>query len=121
MFRHIGFFVATLCFLAFSATAQTGSQGYFTIHNATSGHSVNNFYTSEDGTNWSASWLDSGTYLEPGESIDVEFIADSGSCFQYLLVAWMGTDGNEVEDDPITIDICEATNVYLGDNEISFD
>ena len=29
--------------------------------------------------------------------------------------------GGEVLDEPISIDICEASNVYLEDNDISFD
>lgn len=120
MGRKFAYLAAVASLTAFSAFAQTGSGGYFTLHNATSNHTVNNFYTSEDGSNWSASWLE-GTSMSPGESIDVEFIADSGSCFQYLTVAWMGANGYEVQDDPITIDICDATNVYLGDNEVSYD
>jgi hypothetical protein len=38
-----------------------------------------------------------------------------------LQVGWLGDDDSEVLDDPISIDICDASNVYLGDNEITYD
>lgn len=96
----------------------TGKQGIFTIFNNTSEHTVTGFYTN-DGEGWSENWLDSE--LAPGESAKAEFTEDGGPCDQTLQVGWLGDDGSEVLDDPIDIDICDASNVYLDDNEISYD
>ena len=114
----------TACALAIAlagttALAQgTGSEGYFQIFNNTDGNIVVGFYTN-DGSGWSDSWLDDA--LGPGESARAEFIADSGNCDQTLQVGWLGDDDSEVLDDPIGIDICAASNVYLDDNEIYYD
>ncbi len=96
----------------------TGSSGFFEIHNDTGSNIVVGFYTN-DGSGWSANWIDEA--LDPGESAVAEFTADTGNCDQLLRVGWAGDDGREVLDDPISIDICAASNVYLGDNEIAFD
>ncbi len=51
----------------------------------------------------------------------MKFIEDGGKCNQLLRVGWLGKSGGEVKDDPIKINFCKATNVYLGDNEVTFD
>jgi hypothetical protein len=98
--------------------AQTGATGAFTIHNNTDSNTVVGFYTN-DGSGWSDSWLDED--LAPGDSADAAFNAETGACAQTLQVGWLGEDGGEVMDEPIRIDICEASNVYLDDNEVYFD
>lgn len=111
-----------LCFgiyLISPAFAQaTGEEGNFTIINQTKSNIVVGFYTN-DGSGWSDNWLDE--LLEPGAEVDAAFTEDEGSCDQLFQVGWLGQDGNEVLDDPIQIDICEASNVYLADNQIYFD
>ncbi len=96
----------------------TGSEGIFQIYNDTSNNIVVGFYTN-DGTGWSTNWL-SGE-IDPGESAVAQFTGDTGPCDQTLQVGWLGADGSEVLDDPIDIDICDASNVYLDDNEITYD
>ncbi|MES0811596.1 hypothetical protein ABLO27_19065 [Roseibium sp. SCPC15] len=104
---------------ATSAIAQgTGSEGFFQIYNNTSGNVVVGFYTN-DGSGWSDNWL--SDILDPGESAQAEFTADSGNCDQTFQVGWLGENDEEVLDDPINIDICAASNVYLDDNEIYYD
>lgn len=97
----------------------TGSEGYFQVYNDTEGHIVVGFYTN-DGSDWSSNWLD-GVEIHPGENATAEFSGDSGPCEQVLQVGWLGDDDSEVLDDPISIDICDASDVYLGDNEITYD
>ena len=101
-----------------SALAQSGSEGYFTIYNNTNNNTVIGFYTN-DGSGWSDNWLAEDLY--PGDSAEAEFTANSGVCDQEFQVGWLGEDDNEVMDEPISIDICDASNVYLNDNEIYFD
>lgn len=101
------------------AVAQgSGSKGTFTIHNDTDKNTVVGFYTNGGG-GWSPNWLPGP--MAPGQSGQADFTADTGPCEQTFRVGWLGTDGSEVLDDEISINICEATNVYLGDNEITFD
>jgi len=103
-----------------SAAAQgTGSEGYFQIYNDTANNILIGFYTN-DGSGWSQNWI-AGVEIAPGENATAEFTADTGSCDQVFSAGWLGSDNSEVIDDPISIDICGASNVYLGDNEISFD
>ena len=109
----------TLASFGMIAEAGTGSEGYFQIHNDTDNNTVVGFYTN-DGGGWSANWL-GGVHIEPGNSAKAEFHADTGNCEQTFAVGWLGTDGGEVIDDPIDINICDASNVYLGDNDISYD
>jgi len=98
----------------------TGSEGYFTIYNDTSNNVVVSFYT-DDGSGWSDNWLTTDA-LMPGESAAAEFYGDTGACDQAFAVGWLGSDGaSEVVDDPISINICDASNVYLNDNEIYYD
>ena len=112
-------FAAFLLAVSTAAGAQgTGSEGSFTIHNDTENNVVVGFYTN-GGDGWSDNWLSED--IGPGEQADANFTADSGPCEQLLRVSWLGSDDNEVLDDPIRIDICAATNVYLGDNDITFD
>ena len=33
----------------------------------------------------------------------------------------LGNDGSQVLDEPISINICDASNVYMDDNEICYD
>ncbi|QTL06026.1 hypothetical protein J5J86_04265 [Aquabacter sp. L1I39] len=101
-----------------AASAQTGKRGEFTIHNETPGNTVVGFYTN-DGTGWSTNWLSEP--LEPGDSAELAFTKSSGKCQQTLRVGWRGKSGGEVKDEPIRIDICKASNVYLHDNDVSFD
>lgn len=97
----------------------TGAEGYFEIHNDTDSNVVVGFYTN-DGSGWSTNWL--SDTLNPGERSVARFDAPSGSCEQTLRVGWQGEDqAQEVLDDPISIDICDSSNVYLGDNEITYD
>lgn len=118
--HHLAFVAAIAApLLAGSALAQgTGSEGYFEIHNNTEVNTVVGFYTN-DGSGWSQNWLDD--IIEPEGSARAEFTADTGNCDQTLRVGWLGEDGTEVLDEPISIDICAASNVYLDDNEIYFD
>jgi len=76
------------------------------------------FYTN-DGSGWSDNWLIE--QLRPSENANAAFNAETGSCAQTLQVGWLGADGSEVMDDPINIDICQASNVYVADNEIFYD
>ena len=96
----------------------TGKNGVFTVHNETDSNTVVGFYTN-DGSGWSTNWMSSR--LKPGDSSKMEFSKPGGKCRQTLRVGWLGKGGGEVKDDPIGIDICKATNVYLHDNEITFD
>lgn len=98
--------------------AQSGASGQFKIHNDTDNNTVVGFYT-DGGDGWSANWLSSE--LKPGDSADAQFTENTGPCEQTFKVGWLGADGGEVLDDPISINICEANNVYLRDNEITFD
>lgn len=110
---------AALAAVAGAAMAQgTGSDGYFQVYNATEGNIVVGFYTN-GGDGWSDNWL--ADAIDPGGNARAEFIADSGPCDQVLQIGWLGSDGSEVLDEPISIDICAASNVYLADNEIYFD
>lgn len=102
------------------ALAGTGAEGYFTIYNNTDNNVVFGFYTN-DGSGWSDNWLGGDVAIEPGEGTKVEFIADSGNCDQTFAVGWLTNDRGETVDDPISIDICDASNVYLDDNEIYYD
>lgn len=113
--------VATLFVAAVATTntfAQSGSEGVFTIHNDTDGNVLVGFYTN-DGSGWSANWLSDP--LDPGQEASAEFTSEAGSCEQTFQAGWLGQDNSEVMDEPVDIDICEASHVYLGDNEISFD
>lgn len=101
-----------------STLAQTGQYGYFYVHNNTTNNIVISLYTSDGGA-WSSNWLSEAMY--PGQIAQAGFLADSGLCQQYITVGWLGEGNTEVLDDPISIDICQASNVYLDDNEIYFD
>jgi hypothetical protein len=116
--RSVFMSVAIAAQVATGAMAQSGAEGVFTIHNDTQANIIVGFYTN-DGAGWSDNWL--SDILLAGESADAAFIADSGECAQLFQVGWLAEDDSEILDDPISIDICQATNVYLGDNEILFD
>lgn len=124
--RHAQLFLSLFLLILFSplggmtlsALAQTGQEGNFTIVNQTQSNIVVGFYTN-DGSGWSDNWLDE--LLEPGGEADAAFTEDEGSCDQLFQVGWLGQDSSEILDDPIKIDICSASNVYLSDNEIYFD
>lgn len=96
----------------------TGAEGYFQIYNNTDQNTVVGFYTN-DGSGWSDNWLSSR--LKPGANVKATFHANTGPCEQTFQVGWLGTDGGEVMDDPVSIDICKASNVYLDDNEMYYD
>ena len=113
---------ATAAFILAAAGAHaqgTGSEGYFQIYNDTTNNIVVSFYTN-DGSGWSDNWLE-GVEISPGESAQAQFAADTGACDQVFAVGWLGSDGSEIVDDPISIDICAASNVYLNDNEIYYE
>lgn len=111
-----GLIVASTVNLAAQAT---GSEGYFGLHNDTGNNILIGFYTN-DGSGWSDNWLDED--LAPGNSITVEFIADTGACAQSLRAGWLGSDQeSEILDEPFNIDICDTNNVYLRDNDIVYD
>ena len=59
--------------------------------------------------------------MKPGQSAVAEFTADTWACHQVFQAGWLDVNGGETLDEEHTIDICEASNVYLGDNEVSFD
>lgn len=98
--------------------AGTGAEGYFQVYNNTDSNTVVGFYTN-DGDGWSDNWL--SERLRPGDNVRATFHANTGPCEQTFQVGWLGTDGSEVMDDPVSIDICEASNVYLDDNEMYYD
>jgi len=119
--RNITFALALVfsqLFAGATAFAQSGSGGVFTIQNRTANNIVVGFYTN-DGSGWSDNWL--GEQLRPGENAEAKFDAETGACDQTLRVGWLGDNGGEVLDEPIRIDICKASNVYLDDNEIYYD
>jgi hypothetical protein len=97
--------------------AQSGSAGEFTIFNNTKNNIVISFYTN-DGSGWSSNWLSED--LDPGEEAYASFYADE-SCEQLFQVGWLGENDSEVLDEPISIDVCDASNIYLDDNEIYYD
>jgi hypothetical protein len=110
---------AALVALGGNAFAQgTGQEGVFAIHNDTDSNVLVGFYTN-DGSGWSDNWLNGD--LEPGEVASAQFTDETGYCEQTFQAGWLDQNGGEVLDDPIDINICEASNVYLGDNEIYFD
>lgn len=112
-------FAAVMAATTSLALAQgTGSEGYFEVYNNTGGNVVVGFYTN-DGSGWSDNWLQDA--IDPGASATAQFTADSGPCDQVFQIGWLGSDGGEVLDEPISIDICAASNVYLDDNEIYYD
>lgn len=96
----------------------TGSEGYFQVYNNTEGNIAVGFYTN-GGDGWSDNWL--GDALMPGQNAQAAFNADTGNCDQVFQIGWLGADDSEVLDEPIAIDICAASNVYLDDNEIYYD
>lgn len=105
---------------ATGALAQTGSECVFTIHNDTDENTLTGFYTSDDdGATWSSNWL--SERIKPGQTAKAEFAADTCSCAQSFQAGWLDVNGGEALDEEHTIDICEASNVYLGDNEVTFD
>jgi hypothetical protein len=105
-------------FAAAASAEGTGKNGVFTVHNETKGNTVVGFYTN-DGGGWSKNWLDEN--LDPGDSTKMEFSKPGGKCKQTLRVGWLGKNKAEVKDDPINIDICDASDVYLHDNKITYD
>ncbi len=96
----------------------TGNEGKFTIHNQTDNNVVVGFYTN-DGSGWSANWL--AEQLTPGEQANARFDAETGACAQTFKVGSLSDTGGEVLDDPISINICKASNIYVADNEIYYD
>lgn len=120
--RLTSLILATALALPFASTVSaqgTGSEGYFELYNDTQNNVLIGFYTN-DGSGWSDNWI-GGVQIMPGESGSAEFFAPEGACDQFFAAGWLGADGSEVIDDPISIDICAASNVYLGDNEIYYD
>jgi len=120
--QKFGLLVATALVLGWTVpvAAQTGAEGVFTVHNDTETNVIVGFYVGTTDESFSDNWLSDP--LMPGETARAEFGSDEGSCINYFVVGWLGADlDSEVLDDPIEIDICEATNVYLGDGEITFD
>jgi hypothetical protein len=117
--KLIALFAATFFALSpLASHAQSGAGGEFTVHNITEGNVVVGFYTN-DGSGWSNNWL--SEQMLPNQTATAAFFAETGACDQVFQVGWLGDNGTEVLDEPISINICEATNVYLADNEIYFD
>jgi hypothetical protein len=117
--RSVSIVALSTALLATTALAQgTGSEGYFTVYNDTEGNVLISFYTN-DGSGWSDNWL--ADAILPGESGEASFAADTGECDQVFAAGWLGADDTEGIDEEISIDICAASNVYLGDNEIYYD
>ncbi len=107
-----------ILWLSVNASAQpSGEAGEFVIHNQ-SENIVVGFYTN-DGNGWSSNWL--SEELAPDQAATAEFADDTGACDQILQVGWLGEDGSEILDDPISIDICKTSNVYVSDNDIYYD
>ena len=120
VFRAFSLLLFATFISATGAAAQSGSECIFTIHNDTKDNTLVSFYTStDDGANWSDNWL--GGEMKPGQTAKAEFTADTCACDQVFQAGWLGEGDDEVLDDPHTIDICTATNVYLGDDSVSFD
>jgi hypothetical protein len=117
--------LVSLIFITVSTLAKAGDDGTFVIHNKSAKNIVTGFYTNDNldpetnEDNWSANWL--ADDLTPGTTANASFTAESGPCAQVFQAGWLGTDGSEVYDEPRTIDICKANNVYLDDNEIYYD
>lgn len=109
---------ASLILSTAAFSQSSGSEGRFSIHNKTDKNTVVGFYTN-DGSGWSTNWL--SEQLTPGQEATAQFDATTGGCDQILKVGWLGENGSEVLDEPISINICEASNVYVADNEIFFD
>ncbi|WP_428523693.1 hypothetical protein [Roseibium sp.] len=120
----MNYFLSAAAGLSFSLAASfagaqgTGSEGYFQVYNNTEGNIAVGFYTN-GGDGWSDNWL--GDALMPGQNAQAAFNADTGNCDQVFQIGWLGADDSEVLDEPIAIDICAASNVYLDDNEIYYD
>lgn len=116
--KFAGLAVVACISFAGAGLAQSGKHGEFTIHNETDSNTVVGFYTN-DGTGWSTNWLSKA--VGPGDTAELMFNKSGGRCQQTLRVGWRAKGGGEVKDEPTKIDICKASNVYLHDNEISFD
>ena len=111
---------AALLVAASQVSAQgTRSEGYFQIYNDTANNILIGFYTN-NGSDWSDNWID-GYEVDQGASMQAEFFAPEGLCDQVFAAGWLADNGDEIIDEPIAIDICQASNVYLGDNEIFYD
>ena len=72
-----------------------------------------------DGPGWSDHWL--GDEITPAQSGTARFTANTGACDQLFQAGWLGADGSKILEEPISIDICAASNVYLDDNDIYHD
>lgn len=119
-FWHLMAAALVLGWTTLPAAAQSGAEGVFTVHNATDENVIIGFYVGTDTDSFSDNWLSEP--MMPGENAVAQFDSEEGACINYFVVGWLGEDDvTEVLDDPTEIDICEATNVYLGDNEITFD
>ena len=97
----------------------TGAKGYFNIYNVTVGHEIVGFYTNE-GHGWTTNWLTAET-LTVGEGAVAQFQPGAVTCQQTFTVGWRSTAGREIRGHPVAINICDATNVYLGIDKLSFD
>ena len=110
--KFLGLALAACLASSVVTAAPTGKSGEFTIHNDTNSNTVVGFYTN-DGTGWSTNWLSRS--VAPGDTSKLEFTKDGALCQQRLIVGWKGKNGGEVKDEPIRIDFCKASNVYLHD------
>ena len=104
----------------FGAVADgTGAQGYVKIYNSTPGYVVTGFYTNA-GHGWTHDWLND-IVLTPGQGAKAEFSSAPPACTQRVRVGWRSTAGREIRGHPVTVNICDVSNVYFAENEIYFD
>ncbi|MEP2979171.1 MAG: hypothetical protein ABJO86_06785 [Lentilitoribacter sp.] len=57
-------------------------------------------------------------YNNTDNNVVVGFYTSDGSSWSGN---WLADDGGKTIDNPINIDMCDASNVYLDDNEIYYD
>ena len=97
----------------------TGAKGYVNIINSTPGFVITGFYTNA-GHGWTRDWL-TNVRLTPGELAVAQFSTAPPKCHQRVRVGWLSTAGREKRGHPISVNICNVSNVYFAQREIFFD